>query len=89
MHLVGIQIQVPDRSVAGDTRDYCSIIRGSFRQEIPQRAGIPSPAGAAPPPWHTAPSAGNPKVFIKYFFVNAATGEKSGEKIVSAVLSNG
>ena len=36
-----------------------------------------------------APSAGNPKVFIKYFFVNAATGEKSGEKMASAVLSNG
>ena len=45
MHLVGIQIQVPDGSVAGDARDYCSIVRGSFRQEIPQRAGIPSPAG--------------------------------------------
>ena len=36
-----------------------------------------------------APSAGNPKVLIKYFFVNAATGEKSGEKMASAVLSNG
>ena len=35
-----------------------------------------------------APSAGAPKVFIKYFYVNAATGEKSGEKMVSAVLSN-
>ena len=45
MHLVGIQIQVPDGSVAGDARDYCSIVRGTFRQEIPQRAGIPSPAG--------------------------------------------
>ena len=36
-----------------------------------------------------APSAGAPKVFIKYFYVNSATGEKSGEKMVSAVLSNG
>ena len=35
-----------------------------------------------------APSAGSPKVFIKYFYVNSATGEKSGEKMVSAVLSN-
>ena len=34
-----------------------------------------------------APSAGSPKVFFKYFFVNTATGEKSGEKMVSAVLS--
>lgn len=34
-----------------------------------------------------APSAGYPKVFFKYFFVNTATGEKSGEKMVSAVLS--
>ena len=36
-----------------------------------------------------APSAGAPKVFFKYFFVNTVTGEKSGEKMVSAVLSNG
>ena len=33
-----------------------------------------------------APSAGYPKVFFKYFFVNTATGEKSGEKMASAVL---
>ena len=33
-----------------------------------------------------APSAGAPKVFFKYFFVNTATGEKSGEKMLSAVL---
>ncbi len=36
-----------------------------------------------------APTAGNPKVFFKYFYVNTATGEKSGEKMASAVLSNG
>ena len=36
-----------------------------------------------------APSAGAPKVFFKYFFVNTVTGEKSAEKMVSAVLSNG
>ena len=35
-----------------------------------------------------APSAGSPKVFFKYFYVNTATGEKSGEKMVSAVLSS-
>ena len=34
-----------------------------------------------------APSAGYPKVFFKYFFVNTVTGEKSGEKMASAVLS--
>ena len=34
-----------------------------------------------------APSAGYPKVFFKYFYVNTATGEKSGEKMASAVLS--
>ena len=34
-----------------------------------------------------APSAGAPKVFFKYFYVNTATGEKSGEKMASAVLS--
>ena len=34
-----------------------------------------------------APSAGYPKVFFRYFFVNTATGEKSGEKMASAVLS--
>ena len=34
-----------------------------------------------------APSAGAPKVFMKYFYVNTATGEKSGEKQISAVLS--
>jgi hypothetical protein len=32
-------------------------------------------------------SAGAPKVFFKYFYVNTATGEKSGEKMLSAVLS--
>ena len=32
-------------------------------------------------------SAGYPKVFFRYFYVNTATGEKSGEKMVSAVLS--
>ena len=36
-----------------------------------------------------APSAGAPKVFFKYFFVNTTTGEKSAEKMASAVLSNG
>ena len=35
----------------------------------------------------SAPSAGNPKVFFKYFYVNTATGEKSGEKMASVVLS--
>ncbi len=34
-----------------------------------------------------APSAGYPKVFFRYFYVNTATGEKSGEKMASAVLS--
>ena len=32
------------------------------------------------------PSTGTPKVFFKYFFVNTATGEKSGEMLASAVL---
>ena len=35
-----------------------------------------------------APSAGAPKVFFKYFYVNTATGEKSGEKMASAVLAS-
>ena len=30
-----------------------------------------------------------PKVFFKYFYINTATGEKSAEMLVSAVLSNG
>ena len=34
-----------------------------------------------------APSAGVPKVFFKYFYVNTATGEKSGEKLATAILS--
>ena len=34
-----------------------------------------------------APSAGAPKVFFKYFYVNTATGEKSGEKQASVVFS--
>ena len=33
-----------------------------------------------------APSAGYPKVFFKYFYVNTATGEKSGEKMASVVF---
>lgn len=34
-----------------------------------------------------APSAGYPNVFFRYFYMNTATGEKSGGKMVSAVLS--
>ena len=33
------------------------------------------------------PSAGYPKIFLRYFYVSTATGEKSGEKMASAVLS--
>ena len=33
-----------------------------------------------------APSAGSPKVFFKYFYVNTATGEKSGEVLAQAKL---
>lgn len=35
---------------------------------------------------HGAPNAASPKVFIKYFFVNTITGEKSGEMLVLATL---
>ena len=34
-----------------------------------------------------APTTGNPKVFFKYFYVNTATGEKSGEALVSGKLA--
>ena len=34
-----------------------------------------------------APSSGSPKVFIKYFYVNTATGQKSGEMLAEAHLS--
>ena len=34
-----------------------------------------------------APSAGSPKVFFKYFYVNIATGEKFGEVLAQAKLS--
>ena len=34
-----------------------------------------------------APSAGSPKVFFKYFYVNTATGEKSGDVLAQAKLS--
>ena len=34
-----------------------------------------------------APSAGSPKGFFKYFYVNTATGEKSGEVLAQAKLS--
>ena len=33
-----------------------------------------------------APSEGKPKVFVKYFYVNTATGEKSGDMLALAVL---
>ena len=33
-----------------------------------------------------APSAGAPKVFLRYFFVNTATGEKSGEMLAAVKL---
>ena len=35
---------------------------------------------------HGAPNAAAPKVFIKYFFVNTQTGEKSGEMLTMATL---
>ena len=35
---------------------------------------------------HSTPNASSPKVFIKYFFVNTVTGEKSGEMMTMAVL---
>ena len=34
------------------------------------------------------PSAGSPKVFLKYFFVNTVTGEKSGDVLAQAKLTN-
>ena len=34
-----------------------------------------------------APSAGAPKVFVKYFYVNTATGEKSGEMLALATYA--
>lgn len=36
MHLIGIQIQAPDGSVAGDARGLRGLIRAWFRQEVPQ-----------------------------------------------------
>jgi hypothetical protein len=33
------------------------------------------------------PTAGNPKVFFRYFYVNTATGEKSADMYASAKLS--
>ena len=36
---------------------------------------------------HGAPNAAAPKVFIKYFFVNTKTGEKSGEMMTMVSLS--
>ena len=35
---------------------------------------------------HGSPNASSPKVFIKYFFANTVTGEKSGEMMTMAVL---
>lgn len=35
-----------------------------------------------------APSAGSPKVFFKYFYVNTVTGEKPGEVLAQAKLTN-
>ena len=35
---------------------------------------------------HGAPNAASPKVFIKYFFVNTQTGEKSGEMLTMVRL---
>ena len=35
---------------------------------------------------HGAPNAAAPKIFIKYFFVNTKTGEKSGEMLAMVRL---
>lgn len=34
------------------------------------------------------PNAGNPKVFFRYFYVNTATGEKSGDVYAQAKLTS-
>ncbi len=33
------------------------------------------------------PTAGNPKVFFRYFYVNTSTGEKSGEMLLAGKLA--
>ena len=35
---------------------------------------------------HGAPNAAAPKIFMKYFFVNTKTGEKSGEMLTMVSL---
>lgn len=45
VNLVGLEVKAPNGSVARYARGHCCIVRGTFRQIIPQ---IP---GTEPPPW--------------------------------------
>lgn len=47
MNLVGFKVKIPNGFVVGDARGHCGIIRGSFRQIIPEHPCIPAPAGAS------------------------------------------
>ena len=68
----------------GITRAYSKAVQiGDVRTVVNTAIDIKDDFIAA----HGAASASSPKVFMKYFFVNTATGEKSGEQMVLATFS--
>ncbi len=68
----------------GITRAYSKAVQiGDVRTPVTTAIDIKSDFEAV----HGAASAANPKVFMKYFYVNTATGEKSGEQMVLATFS--
>ena len=69
----------------GITRAYSKAVQiGEVRDIVSTAIDIKSDYEAA----HGSVSEGSPKVFLKYFYVNTVTGEKSGEMLVSAALAS-
>ncbi len=76
-----IQASAPQSN--GITRAYSTAVQiGDARTIAAEDYDIKSDYEAV----HGAVSAGAPKVFFKYFYVNTATGEKSGDMFASAKL---
>jgi hypothetical protein len=68
----------------GVTKAYSKAVQiGSPREIVDAAIDIKAEYEAA----HGVPNTAAPKVFMKYFFVNATTGEKSGEMLVQATYA--
>ena len=68
----------------GVTKAYSKAVQiGAPREIVDESIDIKAEYEAV----HGVPNTAAPKVFMKYFFVNAKTGEKSGEMLIQATYS--